>query len=361
MSQSEPRIFISYSATESALAQALCAFLETQGLSCWIAPRDMEVGNSFSQTIIEKIESSYALILILSRTSNDSDYVFSEIANAFQRKIPVLEFRIHPIALHKRLELYLRMQHHLDATTGRPEDHFPMLYNHCSATHARQATQTDPTPQQLNMTQILPLQSEIKQPRPPTSATAPPSQTKVTPRLVVTCSVFFVIIGLVLAITLYLATPKRDGGKVVLPGPPTNAVPMKDSLTPEKNKPRDSIVHTDSSSDQPKHLNPPVSKAMQALEGATFIDGPSPGLVKSDDKISFSGLQGNSIQFNLHVSIYYISGKMRIIGNNLVIVNADPRCSGNMSVVSGGAKLIGSFKVFTSDSPTPVELSRQEQ
>jgi hypothetical protein len=46
-----PLIFLSHSSQNSDLAAQLCQSLEAQGISCWIAPRDLHFGQPFAPGI----------------------------------------------------------------------------------------------------------------------------------------------------------------------------------------------------------------------------------------------------------------------------------------------------------------------
>ena len=322
MTQNETRIFISYSASETIIADALCTYLETRGLLCWIAPRDMELGNPFSQTIIEKIEDSYAMIVILSQTSNKSDFVFSEIGNAFQRQLPILEFRIHVLQLEKRLELYLRTRHYLDATAGRPYRHFPMLYRHCFAR-----------------------KNGLNIPDPPGAGVhfRPGLKRVIIP----------IAAGLALASLLYLTISNYF-----------DTHPVQSAITdsPVKNidsPPRQVSPPTGSGADrQVTHTAAVTSKRLLGIEGAVFIDGPSPELSETQHRISFSGAQGNTIGFHIDFGIYKINGKMRLTGDDLEIIQAQPACTGEMNLGNDGASLDGAFQAGSSANGIGVKLTR---
>jgi len=328
MTPSEPRVFISYSTSEKALADALCTFLEKRDLPCWIAPRDMEVGDAFTQTIIERIDRSYAMVLILSRTSNESHFIHSEVGNAFHRNIPVLEFRIHHVQLHKQLEFYLRTKHYLDATTGRPEDHFERLYEECSA---RQAAPPQPLP--------------VNVPRRPTA------------RHVV---IVFTAGGLILATLLYFSLHQPSGNTSSRTSP-TDTISqagdtqgkkhMADGRLPDS-IPLRPVTHTDAPASS--------STTKLALDGAVFIDGPSPELSDTKTTISFFGIESNTIDFSLKAGIYNINGKMRVKGNNLKIIQAEPACTGEMSLLDNGATLKGFFYPASSDEGKQMLLTRQQ-
>ncbi len=51
-------VFISYSAKDKTTADAVCAMLESEGIRCWIAPRDVVPGMEWGECIIEAIEQT---------------------------------------------------------------------------------------------------------------------------------------------------------------------------------------------------------------------------------------------------------------------------------------------------------------
>lgn len=63
-------VFISHASRERFLASDVCAALEKEGISCWMAPRDVMAGRPYSGQITEAIRDARVLLLILSRESN---------------------------------------------------------------------------------------------------------------------------------------------------------------------------------------------------------------------------------------------------------------------------------------------------
>jgi hypothetical protein len=45
-------VFISHSSKDQATADAICKHLESAGIKCWIAPRDIEVGSDWTKGIM---------------------------------------------------------------------------------------------------------------------------------------------------------------------------------------------------------------------------------------------------------------------------------------------------------------------
>jgi len=62
------QVFISYSSKDKAIADAICHQLESEGIKCWIAPRDIEPGSKWTEAIMHGIEKCRAFILVVSAT-----------------------------------------------------------------------------------------------------------------------------------------------------------------------------------------------------------------------------------------------------------------------------------------------------
>ncbi len=65
-------VFISYAEEDKQVAEQVCRTLEKEGVRCWMAPRDVKVGDDYEEAILDAIASSPLLVLILSKHSNAS-------------------------------------------------------------------------------------------------------------------------------------------------------------------------------------------------------------------------------------------------------------------------------------------------
>jgi hypothetical protein len=108
-------IFVSYASQDRDVAFRIVAFLEEQGISCWVAPRDVPPGVEYGQAIITGIEQSRALVLILSDQSNDSQFVRKEVERAVSKTKPVLPVRIREVTPSGSLEFYISSAQWVDA------------------------------------------------------------------------------------------------------------------------------------------------------------------------------------------------------------------------------------------------------
>ena len=65
-------VFISYSSTDKAIADSVCATLEGRRIRCWIAPRDITPGVPYGEALIEGLGASRLLVLVFSSHANVS-------------------------------------------------------------------------------------------------------------------------------------------------------------------------------------------------------------------------------------------------------------------------------------------------
>lgn len=100
-------IFISYSSNDEQIANQLCTFFEKEKLSCWIAPRNIEVGKEYGGEIIKGIEESKVFFLCLTKSSNESQHVLREVERAVNRKMPIVVYQQEETQLSKSLEYFL--------------------------------------------------------------------------------------------------------------------------------------------------------------------------------------------------------------------------------------------------------------
>jgi TIR domain len=93
------RVFISHAAADRELAQSVCQFLEGQGLGCWLAPRDVPAGSHWAAALMEAIDNSLAMILLLSESSSQSGPVMHEIVQAGSQNKPIFTLKLGPVTL----------------------------------------------------------------------------------------------------------------------------------------------------------------------------------------------------------------------------------------------------------------------
>jgi hypothetical protein len=120
-------VFISYSSKDKTTADAACAALESAGVRCWIAPRDVLAGSQYAEGIIGGIDSCRIMVLIFSSNANASPQIQRELERAVSRGLTIVPFRIEEIVPTKAMEYYLSSIHWLDALTRPLAKHLERL------------------------------------------------------------------------------------------------------------------------------------------------------------------------------------------------------------------------------------------
>ena len=120
-------VFISHSAKDKSVANAICAVLESRGVRCWIAPRDVLPGMSWPEAIVDAIEASRVMVLVFSAHANESKQVIREMEQAQANDLALLPVRIQDVEPTKSFRYFLGTAHWLDATTPPMEPHLNWL------------------------------------------------------------------------------------------------------------------------------------------------------------------------------------------------------------------------------------------
>jgi hypothetical protein len=123
-------VFVSYSQADREKAYELVADLETRGLRCWIAPRDITPAAEWAAEIISAISAARVMVLVFSRASNDSPQVRREVERAVHKRLPVIAFRIEDVLPERSLEYFLSAQHWVDAFPAPRAHYYASLYQH---------------------------------------------------------------------------------------------------------------------------------------------------------------------------------------------------------------------------------------
>jgi hypothetical protein len=120
-------VFICHSAKDKTTADAVCAMLESSGIRCWIAPRDVTAGMEWSECIIDAIEECRVMVLVFTTNANESPQIRREVERAVNRGVAILPLRIEDILPGRALEYFIGNVHWLDAMTPPLESHLQNL------------------------------------------------------------------------------------------------------------------------------------------------------------------------------------------------------------------------------------------
>lgn len=123
-------IFISYATKDGAdIATGISQYLETNGVSCWIAPRNIRPGRDYASEIILGIKACRVFVLVLTEQANRSSHVANEVDRAFHYQKLIIPVKIEQqgknLQLSTTLEYYLSKTHWINTTVKaiREPDH----------------------------------------------------------------------------------------------------------------------------------------------------------------------------------------------------------------------------------------------
>lgn len=100
-------IFISYSSNDLPQAETVRNVLEKNGLSCWMAPRDIPGGSNYTKEIPIAIRNCKIFVLILSKSAQNSHWVLKELDSAVNCGKVILPFMLEDCALNDEFNFLL--------------------------------------------------------------------------------------------------------------------------------------------------------------------------------------------------------------------------------------------------------------
>lgn len=109
-------VFISHAHQDRASAEQLLAALESRGIKCWSAPRDVPPGGSYAESILRGIENSTCFVLVFTQHSNLSPHVLREVERALTLGINIIPVRFDDSGVSKSLDYLLATVHWLSVT-----------------------------------------------------------------------------------------------------------------------------------------------------------------------------------------------------------------------------------------------------
>lgn len=120
-------VFISYKAEEFSEASWVKNTLETNGVTCWMAPQSIPGGSSYASEIETAIKNCKVFVLILSQNSQNSKWVTKELDRALNCGKIIMPFDIDNYPLNNAFNFYLTDVQRFDAFAGKSKAFEKML------------------------------------------------------------------------------------------------------------------------------------------------------------------------------------------------------------------------------------------
>jgi hypothetical protein len=120
-------VFVCHASQDAGVAQRVVAALEASGVPCWIAPRDIAPGESYSRAILDGLEEAPAMVLVFSAATNASPHVIRELESAVSHDIPIVPVRLEPVEPSRDLRYFIGTAQWLDTGGVAAEQWEPPL------------------------------------------------------------------------------------------------------------------------------------------------------------------------------------------------------------------------------------------
>lgn len=111
-------VFVSYSSRDTELVKEICENLKQNNIPYWVAYENNSYGESFSKSIIENLNKSEVVVLLVSEASCQSSHVLSEVTYARNHKKQIIPIAVGDVALTEEFEYYLAPYHFLSYSSS---------------------------------------------------------------------------------------------------------------------------------------------------------------------------------------------------------------------------------------------------
>ncbi len=103
----EKYAFISYSSKNQQTADAVRQAFKKEGIPCWMAPYDIPPGSKYAFVINDALEGCSCVVLLLSKESQESNFVTIEVDRAITYEKPIIPMQLDDLKLNSGFRFYL--------------------------------------------------------------------------------------------------------------------------------------------------------------------------------------------------------------------------------------------------------------
>ncbi len=109
-------VFVCHASEDAGAAHRAVAALEAGGVACWIAPRDIDAGENYTQAILEALDLAPVMVLVFSSATNESPHVSRELEVAVAAGRRIVPVRLEAVEPSGALRYFIGTAQWLDAT-----------------------------------------------------------------------------------------------------------------------------------------------------------------------------------------------------------------------------------------------------
>ena len=123
-------VFVSHSSKDKTAADGIVEFLESRGVSCWIAPRNIVPGSDWAASISTAITASRIFLLIYSVNTAESEQCSREMSLAESTKsVSIIPYKVDGAELKGAYLYYLTGAHWVTADVKKKDYKYEELYS----------------------------------------------------------------------------------------------------------------------------------------------------------------------------------------------------------------------------------------
>lgn len=100
-------VFISYSSKDASFVDSMCRILETNGIKCWVAPRNIPTSSNYAREIPAAIRGCTVFLLVMSPDTQSSIWVSRELDLAINERKVIFPLMTDDISLNDEFNFYL--------------------------------------------------------------------------------------------------------------------------------------------------------------------------------------------------------------------------------------------------------------
>lgn len=111
-------VFISHSSSDASYVERIRRHLESRGVRCWMAPRDIPPGADWAESIMRALAAARAMVIVLSPRSNQSAQVRREVEHAVDAGVSIIPIIVDGAEPSVALRYYISSHQWMDASGG---------------------------------------------------------------------------------------------------------------------------------------------------------------------------------------------------------------------------------------------------
>lgn len=120
-------VFISHASNDKAAVEKICAAIESRGIACWFAPRDVLAGAEYGKSIVSAIDACRVMVVILSASANESWKIGREVGLAQEKAKIIVPVKVEDVRPAKAMAYLLAGMQLLDAFSMSLDKSLPLI------------------------------------------------------------------------------------------------------------------------------------------------------------------------------------------------------------------------------------------